>query len=99
MLGLCGGHQLIGLAFGAEDELRAREYALQRHLDAAIEVALLTAGPIETHYALDVVIGSLSAIGAPREGGEDLSRAFFFSTRRRLAREDAAPARHVAGTS
>src|SRR4029079_17695902 len=88
--------KLLGFAFGTEHELRAGEYALQGHLDAAVEVTLLSARFEETHQALDVAIGALSTIGTTRQRRQDLPGTALLPTRRRFARQDPAAAGHVA---
>src|SRR5262245_7910122 len=91
--------KLVGFALGTEDELRTGQYALQRHLNATLEVALLTASSEEPHPPLDVGICPLSPIGPTHEGRDDLPGASFLCTRGRFAGEDPASTRHVAGTT
>ena len=50
------GRRVRGIALDAEHELRAGEHALQRQLDAALEVARRAGRRVERHQALDVVV-------------------------------------------
>jgi hypothetical protein len=96
-IGATGG-KLRGLTLDPEHELRAGQYALQCHLDAAIEIALPAALAPEIHQPLDVGIGPLAAVRATHQRRDDLPGASILRAGGGRAREDLAAARRVART-
>ena len=64
------------VALDAEEELGIREDALQRHPDAAVEVAaLLPPAVVERDQRLNIRVGDGPAVGAARQRGQDGLRA------------------------
>ena len=104
------GRQARRILLDVEAELRARENALQRFLDAALEVALFTPGIEERKQPLRVRGGDVAAVRDTRKPRDDAAGASVFASafallrlRRATARqalritaEDRAPARRVA---
>ena len=99
------GRRSGGIALDAEDELRAGENALESFFNAGFEAtvhpgASLPAGYVRTrvverHQQLQVGIGNRLAVCAAGERFNDLLCA---RRNRRMAGEDAAAARGIAGT-
>ena len=89
-----------GIALGAEHELRVRQDALQRQLDAGVEAALRAARLVEREQRRHVGVGDRTPIGAARQRREDLPRTGRLGrggrAGGRTAGEDAAAARRVA---
>ena len=91
------GRRARRVALDPQRELGAGEHALQRQLDAALEIATAPAFGIERHQAGDVVGRDLTAIGQPRQARHDAAGAGLFVGRRGgPAGEDAPAARRVA---
>src|SRR5690606_33674095 len=91
---------VLGLALEAVQEARARQEPRQRVLDADLEAAaLVPAEPVERHQLVELVGRRGMAVRARREARQDFLRADRLLARGiRVADEDLAPARRVAGT-
>ena len=78
------GRDVRRIALDAEQELRAREDALQRRLDAALERPVAPADLIEVQQRLQIGVGHRLPIGAARQRRENLPRARRLRSRARL---------------
>ena len=61
-----------------KQELRARQESTERHLDARVEATLTTAGGVERHQPLDVIVIDRSPIPATSERCQNRSRTACF---------------------
>src|SRR5262249_48322197 len=76
-------------AFGADQELRARQETPQREFDTVFETPQLPAFLIKVRQRLEVLRARWTPVGAARKGRQDLLRApLFLSSSGRMAGED-----------
>ena len=68
-------HHTHRVALDSKDELRVGQHPLQRKLQPSLEAIRTPAILEETEQRLDVVLSHGTAIGAPRQPGENLPRA------------------------
>ena len=89
------------IAFDPEQEVGRDQHPLERVLHAGVEAAAAAAGAVEVHQRREVPGSDGTAVGAPRQRGQDLPRAGLLVRRRRArgpAGEQGPPGRRVART-
>src|SRR5215472_8581956 len=88
------------ITFNTEKELRADQQAIDGGLDSALEASLRLALAVERHERFEIRRIDRPTKRSAGEGSHDSLRAWSFLSRvRRMANEDAAPCRSIAGTS